>query len=66
MNEPPEIDLSRPYLTDGLEGVGGNIRARPEDFVVEEVSLYETTGTGHHLYVNITRETRRREMCSSR
>jgi tRNA pseudouridine13 synthase len=44
-----------PYITAGLEGVGGRIRARPEDFVVEELSLYEPSGKGSHLYVNLTK-----------
>ena len=48
-------DLSLPYITAGLEGVGGRIRARPEDFVVEELSLYEPSGDGSHLYVNLTK-----------
>lgn len=55
MSHPPEIDLSLPYITDELEGVGGKIRARPENFVVDEIPLYEPTGTGHHLYINITK-----------
>ncbi len=55
MTKPPPLDLSLPYLTAGLRGVGGRIRARPEDFMVEEVSLYEPSGDGSHLYVNITK-----------
>jgi tRNA pseudouridine13 synthase len=54
MNLPP-LDLSLPYITDGLEGIGGTIRAHPEDFIVEEVPLYEPSGYGSHLYVNITK-----------
>jgi len=55
MPSPPPLDLSLPYITEGLEGVGGRIRARPEDFVVEEVALYEPSGHGSHLYVNLTK-----------
>ncbi len=55
MMKPPPLDLSLPYITDGLEGIGGTIRARPEDFIVEEVPLYEPSGYGSHLYVNITK-----------
>jgi tRNA pseudouridine13 synthase len=51
----PPLDLSLPYVTEGLEGIGGRIRARPEDFVVDEVALYEPSGTGSHLYVNLTK-----------
>ena len=36
----PPLDLSLPYITEGLEGIGGRIRARPEDFMVEEVLGY--------------------------
>jgi len=52
------LDLSLPYITDGLEGIGGTIRTRPEDFMVEEVPLYEPSGHGSHLYVNITKRSR--------
>jgi tRNA pseudouridine13 synthase len=55
MVKPPPLDLSLPYITEGLEGIGGRIRARPEDFMVEEVALYEPSGVGSHLYVNITK-----------
>ena len=55
MMDLPPLDLSLPYITDGLEGIGGTIRARPEDFMVEEVPLYEPSGHGSHLYVNITK-----------
>jgi len=56
MNQPPPLDLALPYLTEDLEGIGGRIRARAEDFIVEEVSQYEPSGQGSHLYVNITRK----------
>jgi tRNA pseudouridine13 synthase len=52
---PPQLDLSLPYITEEFEGIGGRIRARPEDFMVEEVPLYEPSGHGSHLYVNITK-----------
>jgi|APSaa5957512576_1039674.scaffolds.fasta_scaffold15104_2 tRNA pseudouridine13 synthase len=51
----PSLDLSLPYITEGLEGIGGEIKALPEDFAVEEVPLYEASGHGSHLYVNITK-----------
>lgn len=50
-----EPDLSLPYLTADLPGIGGRLRAVPEDFVVEEAALYEPEGQGPHLYVNLTR-----------
>ena len=55
MNQPP-LDLVLPYLTEGLEGIGGRIRAHTEDFIVEEVSQYKPSGHGSHLYVNITKK----------
>lgn len=42
-----------PYLTASIPGIGGRIKSRPEDFVVEEVPLYEASGEGTHLYVQI-------------
>ncbi len=54
MTAPP-IDLSLPYFTDEIQGIGGKIRATPEDFRVEEIDLYQPSGTGTHLYVNITK-----------
>jgi tRNA pseudouridine13 synthase len=49
------LDLSLPYITEDLLGIGGMIRAKPEDFLVEEVPLFEPSGEGDHLYVNITK-----------
>ncbi|HEX4969151.1 MAG TPA: tRNA pseudouridine(13) synthase TruD, partial [Nitrospiraceae bacterium] len=42
-----------PYLTAALPGIGGQIRAIPEDFQVEERPLYLPCGEGEHLYVKI-------------
>lgn len=49
---PVHLDspLPQQYLLDG-EGVGGRIKARPEDFLVEEQPLYEPAGEGEHLYL---------------
>ena len=58
MIKAPPLDLALPYLTADLEGIGGRIRARPEDFMVEEVALYEPSGYGSHLYVDITKRNR--------
>jgi len=51
-----EIDLTLPFITDGLPGVGGTLRASSHHFIVEEIPLYEASGEGQHLYVNITKE----------
>ena len=50
-----ELDLNLPYVSSDLPGVGGVLRATPDDFVVEEVPLYEAQGDGQHLYVSITK-----------
>ena len=33
----------------------GRIKATPEDFVVEEIPLYEPSGEGEHLYIRFTK-----------
>jgi tRNA pseudouridine13 synthase len=45
-----------PHITADLEGIGGEIKADPAHFVVEEIPLYEPAGGGEHVYVRITRE----------
>ena len=44
--------LPQRYLT-GEPGVGGRIKVRPEDFLVDEVSLYDPSGAGEHLYLGV-------------
>ncbi|OHB62903.1 MAG: tRNA pseudouridine(13) synthase TruD [Planctomycetes bacterium RBG_13_62_9] len=41
---------SLPFLTAAIPGVGGVIKTRPEDFVVEELPLYQPGGAGTHVY----------------
>ena len=41
------------YLTSDLPGVGGLFKSTPEDFLVEEIPLYEPCGEGEHLYLTI-------------
>jgi tRNA pseudouridine13 synthase len=43
--------LDPPLLTPDLPGVGGRIKARPDDFEVEEVPAYEPSGEGDHLFL---------------
>jgi tRNA pseudouridine13 synthase len=38
-----------PFLTANLPGTGGALKERPEDFVVEELPLYEPSGQGEHV-----------------
>ncbi len=40
-----------PMLTADLPGVGGRIKAEPEDFEVEELPAYEPSGSGDFLYL---------------
>ena len=49
--ETGELDLRVPFLTADLPGIGGTIKAIPEDFVVEEIPSYEPSGTGDHLFL---------------
>ncbi len=42
-----------PFLTADVPGVGGRIKVRPEDFVVDEVPLYAASGQGTHVYFQI-------------
>lgn len=37
-------------------GIGGSIKQRPEDFLVDELPLYEPAGEGEHLYVRIEKK----------
>ena len=45
-----------PYVTPELPGVGGQLKAEPSAFVVEEIPVYDASGEGSHLYVSLTRE----------
>jgi tRNA pseudouridine13 synthase len=40
-----------PLVTAGLPGIGGRIKARDEDFEVEEVPAYQPSGQGDFLYL---------------
>ncbi|MCC5828510.1 MAG: tRNA pseudouridine(13) synthase TruD [Phycisphaeraceae bacterium] len=41
------------YLTAAVDGIGGVIKVRPEDFLVEELPLYTPSGEGEHLMLFI-------------
>jgi tRNA(Glu) U13 pseudouridine synthase TruD len=49
-----------PFITADLPGIGpgigGEIKAEPAHFVVEEIPLYKPTGEGEHVYVCLARE----------
>jgi tRNA pseudouridine13 synthase len=42
-----------PLLTPELPGTSGSARVSEEDFYVEELPLYEPSGTGSHLYLTV-------------
>lgn len=51
-----EIDTSphlhpAAYVTGDLPPIGGRIKERPEDFLVEEIPLYQPSGHGEHIYL---------------
>jgi tRNA pseudouridine13 synthase len=39
------------YLTKDIPGIGGKIKVRPEDFLVEEIPLYNPAGEGEHIFL---------------
>jgi tRNA pseudouridine13 synthase len=41
------------YITSDVPPVGGRLKERPEDFLVEELPLYQPSGQGEHLYLFI-------------
>lgn len=41
------------YLTEGIDGTGGTLKERPDDFMVEELPLYQPAGEGEHLYLMV-------------
>lgn len=41
------------FLTEDMPGIGGRIKEQVEDFVVEELPLYQPTGVGQHTFFEI-------------
>lgn len=41
------------YLSDDILGIGGEIKQRPEDFLVEEIPAYPPSGEGEHIFMFI-------------
>lgn len=39
------------YLTTDVPGIGGRIKVRPEDFLVDEIPQYDPSGEGEHIYL---------------
>ena len=46
------------YVTADLPGIGGELKQRPEDFIVTETGQFEPTGEGDHLYLYVEKEKR--------
>jgi tRNA pseudouridine13 synthase len=44
------------YVTDDIPGVGGVIKQRPEDFLVDEIPLYQPAGSGEHIYMLVQKK----------
>ena len=42
---------SLPFLTADLAGIGGRMKSELDDFIVEELPLYQPSGEGQHAYV---------------
>lgn len=58
MNEALQQDLTfrwsdLPTVTPDLPGVGGVLRHDPEDFLVQELPLYQPSGQGSHAYARV-------------
>jgi tRNA pseudouridine13 synthase len=50
-----DTEMTQPYLTGTIPGIGGRMRVTPEDFQVDERPRYLPCGEGEHLYVRITK-----------
>src|SRR5262245_21244080 len=50
---PAVMGIPHPYLTAGIEGVGGRFKEQLEDFIVEEVPLYHPTDRGEHTFFEL-------------
>ncbi len=51
-------DLFWPYITAGTPGIGGELKTKLEDFVVEEIPAYEPSGEGQHTFITIEKRDR--------
>ena len=45
-----------PFLTAQIDGIGGIIKMYEDDFVVEEMPLYDMDGQGNHIYALIEKK----------
>ena len=56
MASPIDMNGQLPFSTADIEGIGGQIKCRDEDFFVEEIPLYEPSGQGDHSYLQIEKK----------
>lgn len=47
----PAFELCPRYLTPQTQPLGGTLKERPEDFLVDEIPLYQPAGEGEHIYL---------------
>jgi len=50
------VDVGLPLITEGTPGIGGRIKTHRTDFQVEELPLYEASGTGTHVYLLLEKQ----------
>jgi tRNA pseudouridine13 synthase len=43
--------IPKTYITSDQPPIGGVIKQRPEDFLVDEIPLYQPAGSGEHIYL---------------
>lgn len=61
---PPEIPFEEwdptecRYVTGEVPGIGGIVKRRLDDFLVDEIPAYEPSGEGDHLYLVIEKRSR--------
>jgi len=41
------------YITEDVPGIGGEIKQRPEDFIVDELPAFPPAGEGEHVYMYV-------------
>lgn len=51
-----EHPFNLPVVASGIPGTGGFFKQEPADFRVEEIPLYEASGTGPHIYLTVKKE----------
>jgi tRNA pseudouridine13 synthase len=52
------VNAELPFVTSGLAGSGGALKASPEDFRVDELPAYLPSGVGPHLYLRVEKRGR--------